>query len=54
MPSTLEMMATRTISLLTTNDKTKHLVGVNRKDIEEDMKSLNIGRKILAKRSNAM
>lgn len=43
----------RTISLLTTHIKTHKFIGINRKILEEALKSLKIGSKILARRSNA-
>lgn len=46
----METVNTRTISLLTTSIK---LTGVNREIMEEALKSLKIGSKILARRSNA-
>lgn len=53
-PSALEVMATRTISLLITDDKTQKLIGASRETMEETLKCLNIAAKLLAKCSNAM
>lgn len=44
----------RTISLLTTDVKTKIFIDVNREMIEEVLKILNIAVKVSARRSNAM
>lgn len=54
MPAALVAVTTRTISLLTTDVKTKKLIGVSMEILEETLKSLNIAIKVLAKRSNAM
>lgn len=52
-PSALEAVTTRTSALLTTEGvKSRKLVDVSRKTVEEAIKSLNIGARILAKRSN--
>lgn len=47
-------MATRTISLLTLDVKSRKLRGVIREVMEEAFKTLNIDPKVLAKRSHAM
>lgn len=52
--SLLGMEKTRTISLLTTGIKTHNLINVSRDIIYEALKSLNIGVKILVRRSRAM
>lgn len=53
-PSLLEAVNTKTIPLLATNVKTHKLSAVNRDCREEALKILNIGAKVLARRSNAM
>lgn len=50
----LEMVSTRTISLLTMDIKTRMLIGVNRNIMEEALKGLNIGAELLVCRSNDM
>lgn len=50
----LEVRNTKTIFLLTTDVKTHNLIGVNRETMEGAIKSLNIGAKVLTRRSNAM
>lgn len=52
--SAQEAVATKTISLLTTDVKTRKLVGVSRETIEEALTSLNIGASVLTKQSNTM
>lgn len=52
--SALKAVVTRTISLLTTDAKTRELICVSRETMKEVLKSINIGTKVLAKRSNAM
>lgn len=52
MPSALEAVAIRTISLLTTDVKT--LIVVSRDNMEESLKCPSIAAKVLAKRSKAM
>lgn len=54
MPSLLETVNTKIISLLTTDIKSSKLIGVSREIMEDALKSLNIGTKVLACRSNAM
>lgn len=53
-PEALEEVATKTISLLTTDVITHSLLGVGRDIREEVLKGLQIPEKILAKRSNSM
>lgn len=50
----LETMNTRTISLLTTDIKTRKLISVKKEIMEEALKNLNIGSKILIRRSRTM
>lgn len=50
----LNAVTTRTISLLTSDVKTRKLIGVSREAVEEALKYLQIVPKILAKRSNVM
>ncbi|CAE1178303.1 unnamed protein product [Acanthosepion pharaonis] len=45
MPSVMETVATRTISLLTVDIKTRKFIPVNREPMEEALKALNIGAK---------
>lgn len=52
--SALEAVATKNISLLTTDVKTRNLVGVSRETIEDALTSLNIDASVLTKQSNAM
>lgn len=52
--STLEAVASKRVSLLTTDVKTRKLVRVSRETTEKALKSLSIADKVLAKRSNAM
>lgn len=47
--SALEVVATKTIYLLSTDVKTRKLVGVSRETIEEDLTSLNIDASVLTK-----
>lgn len=54
MLSPLEAINIRTIFLLTTDIKSKKLIGVNMEATVEALKSLNIGAKALAHRCNAM
>lgn len=51
-PEALNVVMTRTISLLTMDVKTYELIGVSREVIEEALKSFKIALKILAKWSN--
>lgn len=53
-PSVVETINTRTISLLATDLKTRKLIGVSRDVMEEFLKSLNIGANELAHRSNSL
>lgn len=50
----LLVVKSRTTSLLTTDVKTRTLIGVRREIIKEAMKSINIAPKVVARRSNAM
>lgn len=50
----LNVVSTRTISFLMVDVKTRKLIGVSRKAIEEALKYLKIAPKILTKWSNAM
>lgn len=50
----LEVMSYRTISLLTTDVKTRRLLGISRQIMEEALKSLNASPKILVRQSNTM
>lgn len=52
-PDVLSTVNTRTISLLTTNVKSRKLSGISRKTTKEDLKSLKIIPKVWARRSNA-
>lgn len=52
-PSLLDEVSTKPISLLTTDVKSRKFIGVNRESMEEALKSLNVGVKVLAWRSNA-
>lgn len=53
-PSLLETVNTKIISLLTTNIKSSKLIGSSREIMEDALKCLNIGTKVLTRRSNAM
>lgn len=53
-PYVMEAIITRTISLLTADVKTLNCIAVNREMMEEALNSLNIGAKVLDRRSNAM
>lgn len=53
-PSDMEAINTRTIYLLTTDVKTRKLIGVSRDLMEESLMSFNIGAKVLTHRSNDM
>lgn len=53
-PEALYAINTRTISLLTTDIKSRKLIGVSREAMEEAAKSLRIAPKILARRINAL
>lgn len=44
----LNVVSTKTISLLTTDVKSHKFIGVNRENMEETLKSLNIRAKVLA------
>lgn len=50
----VEVISTKIISLLTTNIKSRKLISVKRDGMVEALKSLNIGVKVLARRTNAM
>lgn len=50
----MEAVASRTISLLTIDLKTRKLIGISREIMEESQNSLNFSTKMLARRSNAM
>lgn len=52
--SLMEAIATRTISLLTADAKTRKFIAVTRDLMEDALKVLNIGAKVLARISNAM
>lgn len=54
MTSVMEVVAARTISLLTVDVKTRKLTVVSREMMEEALKTLNIGAKILSRRSSMM
>lgn len=53
-PEALDAVNTRTISLLTHDVKSRKSIGVSRETMKEALKSLSIGLKVLARRSNAM
>lgn len=53
-PSVLEAVLTRTISLLTMDVKTRKLTGVSREIMEEALKNLNIASKVLTRKINTM
>lgn len=46
-PEALDAVSTRTISLLTSDMKTRKLIGVSRESMEEALKALNISLKVL-------
>lgn len=50
----LDIVATKTISLLTTDVKTLKLIGITRERMEAGLKNMNIKPKMLAKRSYAI
>lgn len=50
----IDVIKTRNLSLLTTDIGTWRFIGVNRETMEEVLKNLKIGPKILARRSNAL
>lgn len=50
----LDGINTRTISLLAIDVKSRKLIAVSRETMEEALKNLNIGPKVLARRLNAM
>lgn len=50
----LDAVYTKTISQLPTNANTRKLMGVSRETMEEALKSLKVGPKILARRSKTM
>lgn len=50
----LEAANTKKISLLTKDIKIRRLIGVNAETMEEALKCLNIGAKVLPRKSNAM
>lgn len=54
MPSVMEAVTTRTMSLLKTDVKSRKLIRVSRDVMKETLKSLNIGAKILARQTNTM
>lgn len=54
MPSLLEAVNTRIISLLTSDIKTCKLISVNSEIMEEAIKNQNIETKILTRRNRAM
>lgn len=54
LPSVIETMAAKTIYLLTDDVKSKTFMAVSREAMEEALKDLNIGVKLLVRRSNAM
>lgn len=47
MPSVMETVAQRTISLLTVDIRTGKFMAVSRETVEESLKALNIGAKVL-------
>lgn len=53
-PSLLEAVLTRTITLLMTDVKTRKLTDVSREIMEEALKNLNIASKVLTRRVNTM
>lgn len=53
MHSVMEEVAARTISLLTADVKLRKFMAVSREAIEEGLKPLNIGAKVLSRRSKA-
>lgn len=52
MPLLMEAVNTRTISLLTMDIKSRRFMNINRKGMEEALKSLNIGAEVLDRKSN--
>lgn len=54
MSSALGAVASRKISLITTDVKTRKLIGVSRKTLEEALRSLNIATNVLAKWNKSM
>lgn len=53
-PSVMEAITTRTIPLLTADVKMRKFIAANREMMEETLKALNIGAKVMGRRSNAM
>lgn len=53
-PEALDAVNTRTISLLTTDVKSRKLIWVSRETMDETLKGLKIDPKILDRRSNAL
>lgn len=53
-PSVMEAVNTKRISLLMTDVELRKFIGVSREGMEETLKNLNIRVKVLARRSNTM
>lgn len=53
-PEALNAVMTRKISLLTSEVKSRKLIGVSREMMEEALKTLNVAPRMLARRSNAL
>lgn len=53
-PEALKAVNTRIISLLTSNIKTRKLIGVSRENMEDALKTLHIIPKVLARKTNAL
>lgn len=54
LPSVMEAVTARTISLLTADVNSRKIMAVRRETMKDALKALNIGAKMLARRSNAM